>query len=220
MNRAARDQLQLAELIPGTKRVVGFFILPHAWGNSVCVAPCPSTQALKSHTYASGDGCLCVWEAMQRDEVRSGRQHHGLLKPQTTRRVHVWALAPATNPHRRPVHACTPTRLTHTATRGPRWAGRMLRSLTWPRWGARMSPGASELPPLGWWTAASPPRWSAPAPASVPRSDLRSSSPGLWTPSRRLLRRSRPHTHTAGQPGLCCPYPCCCCSSSSRARGA
>lgn len=71
-----------------------------------------------------------------------------------------------------------------------------------------MSPGASKLPPPGLWTVASPPRWSAPVPASAQQSDLRSSSLGLWTPSRRLLPQSQPHTHTAGQPGLCCPYPC------------
>lgn len=80
--------------------------------------------------------------------------------------------------------------------------------LTWPRWGAQMSPGASKLPPLGWWRAASPPHWSAPVPASAQQSDLHSSSLGLWTPSRRLLPQSQPHIHTAGQPGLCCPYPC------------
>lgn len=71
-----------------------------------------------------------------------------------------------------------------------------------------MSPGASKLPPPGLWTVASPPRWSAPVPASAQQSDLHSSSLGLWTPSRRLLPQSQPHTHTAGQPGLCCPYPC------------
>lgn len=68
------------------------------------MAPCPSTQTLKSHTYASGDGCLCVWEAMHRDEVRSGRQHYGLLKPQTTLHVHSLVLTSSTNPDWCPVH--------------------------------------------------------------------------------------------------------------------
>lgn len=154
---------------------------------------------------------VCVCGRQHGDEVSSGTapqpvetSNHTPCAQRSSLSIHKAHQRPG------PPHAQT-ARPVHTPQSRPRF-------LTWPRWGARRSPGASGRPPPEWWTAACLPHWSAPAPASAPRSGHHSSGRGPWTPSRRLPRRSQPRTHTAGRPGWCRPCPCCHRSASPRVR--
>lgn len=93
----------------------------------------------------------------------------------------------------------------------------LIQLLTWQRWDAQMFPGASVQPPHGWWRVAFPPHLSGPAPSSMQRNVLRSSSPVPWIPSHMLLHQSQLHIHTVDQLESCFPYPWWHCLLSSSA---
>lgn len=120
MNRAAKNQLQLSELIPGTKGVVGFSfpLTPEEMVRTGLLAIHPSTAVTR----------LCLWRWVfvcvgGNTGMRWAlAQPRGLSKPQTTLHVHRGALALPAKPISGPaLHAPKPLaqRTRHTAGPAP-----------------------------------------------------------------------------------------------------